>query len=104
MSLKDAFMKSRKINSQLKVDIAFMEDGVDPDRPMLSALIKMKDEQVPQIEGVQMSHSIAKIFTAHQITLNGLKNLIDHPSVIYIEGAKPLFPEQSQGHQNIPKQ
>ena len=97
MSLKDELSQSRKLDPRLRVQILRLDDGTDPDQPLFSALLRLDTEQPLSVPGALVTtHGAGNIFTAHEISLNGLKNLVDSPRVSYVEGGRPLYPDQAQ--------
>jgi hypothetical protein len=94
MSLKEELSKNRKLSPKLRMVVMRLDDAADPEQPQFSALIQAS-ASFNGVSGAD-THAIAGgIFSAHNITLNGLKNLVDDDSVSYVEGSTPMFPAQT---------
>ena len=92
MSLKDELAKSRKLSPQLRMTIARLDDATDPDQPLFSALLRGVPGPVT-VAGADIREVAGGIHSARNITLNGLKNLVDDARITYVEGSRPMFPE-----------
>ena len=90
MSLKEEFQKCAKIDARLKMQIARLDDAANPDAPLFSLLVRANNAQPLAVEGVQLNDISGPIRTAHGVSLNGLKTLIDEPRVVSVSGASKM--------------
>lgn len=95
MSLKDELAQSRKLSSRLRMDLMRLDDATDPDKPLFSALLRAAPGPLT-VAGADIRNVAGEIHTARNITLNGLKNLVDDARITYVEGSTPMFPEASK--------
>lgn len=93
MSFKE-LARNRKLSPKLRMAVMQLDDGADPDQPRFSALLQTSTG-FTGVAGADIHTIAGNICTARNITLNGLKNLVGDDKVSYIEGATPMFPEQS---------
>lgn len=105
MGLATDLSESKKIDPFLAITLIRM--GLDPqapaeDKPCLSLIFQshaplptadrdLLNDAGQTVEGVKLNSKITTIFTA-QVSLRGLKNLIDDPRVRRIEGSRPMSP------------
>lgn len=90
MNLKKEFEKSAKIDARLKMQIARLDDATNPDEPLFSLLVRANNAQPLAVEGVQLNDISGPIRTAHGVSLNGLKALVDEPRVVSVSGANKM--------------
>ncbi len=93
MSLKDEFNYS-KMNAGLSSLLADVDDKADPNIPLFEAFVLVKDKgsRLPTIVGAEISSTKGVIRTARNITLNGLKTLLDNDEVVLVSAARTLRP------------
>jgi hypothetical protein len=94
MSLKEELSKNRKLSPHLRMALLRLDDAADPDQPRFSALIQASSS-FNSVAGADLNPIAGGIFTARNITLNGLKNLADDSRVSYIEDSTPMWAEQT---------
>jgi hypothetical protein len=94
MPLKDDLAKSGKLSPELRVQVMQIDADTDPDKPLFSAILMLDSETPLSVPGASVAqHGAGNIFTARDMSLNGLKNLVDCGRVKYIEASLPMFPE-----------
>jgi len=92
ISLKDELMKSPKLDSRLKSQLAFLDDKTDPSAPLFSLFVKVSGAGELAVKGVKVNLVAGDIGTAHNVSLAGLKELIDNPRVNYLQGSTKMHP------------
>ncbi len=92
MTLRDDLIQNRKIDSRLRAKIAFLDASVDDDTPLFSAFIRAS-ASFNNSTGIHLNQIVGGIYTAHTLSLNNLKTLVDEASVKFIEGSQKLFPD-----------
>lgn len=98
MSIKSELMASKKLTASFAAALARLPDNTNPDTPLFSAFIRTpanrQDHRVEleQLNGFSFSAAVGDILTVRDVTLNGLKQLVDSSSVESIEGGRPLRP------------
>lgn len=97
MTLKDEILKSGKLNPPLAAEIAGLDGNTDPDKPLFNLFVRLDSTQPLIIEGVDIQSNVpSKICIARNISLKGLKSLIDSPRVEHLSADIQMHPMTSK--------
>ncbi|MEZ0260586.1 MAG: hypothetical protein ACAH80_06220 [Alphaproteobacteria bacterium] len=92
MSLKEDLMNSPKLDARLRASLAFLDDATDPAAPLFSLFVKVSGTGALDTKQVHVNIIAGDIGTAHNVSLNGLKELVDNPRVNYLQGSTKMRP------------
>ncbi len=90
MSVKDEIQKSGKLDAATHAAVASVPDSTDPDQPYLSLFLTLNSDQPLVIPGVDINGTTGTVRTANNVSLNGLKALIDCPQTKFLRSAQRL--------------
>jgi hypothetical protein len=98
MSLKDELLASNKLSLHFRMAVERVPENTDPDQPLFEGILRTKgsDSTPLDLPGLKENVIAGPIRTAREISLNGLKALVDSDRVVYIEASRRLYPS-SQG-------
>lgn len=92
MSLKSDLLKSPKLSSNLVMQLMQLDDATDPSKPLFSAFVQLDSATPFSTPHVQVNMTAGTIATAHGISLQGLKELVDSPRVKSVQGSTKMRP------------
>lgn len=92
MSLKEDLQHSPKLDARLRSQLAFLDDKTDPAAPLFSLFVKVIGTDALDTKQVKVNVIAGDIGTAHNVSLNGLKELVDNPRVNYLQGSTKMHP------------
>jgi hypothetical protein len=98
MSLKDELAQSQKLNAELLLQLAHLDSATDASQPLFKTVVKYVGAAPFTVPGADISPLNRRdTFVVDNLSLNGLRSLVDNPGVLYVSSTSQLFtPEQPE--------